>query len=134
MNYSDDDIPSVEELLRLYEDAEWTSYTSDPGRLTEALKNSAYVVTARDNGLLVGLVRCISDGKTIAYVQDILVLKSRKRLGIGKELMRKVQTKYEDLRQLVLLTDNAEEQRAFYEACGFADAQEKSLRCFVRLR
>lgn len=119
-------------MLDLYSDAGWTSYTKDPGLLREAIDSSHFVVQARDDGKLVGLIRCISDGKTIAYVQDLLVLKSYRRRGIGTALMRMVMEKYRNLRQLVLLTDDTAELQEFYESLGLAEAKSCKLAAFVR--
>lgn len=119
-------------MLDLYSDAGWTLYTKDPGLLKEAIDGSQYVVQARDDGKLIGLVRCISDGKTIAYVQDLLVLKSYRRCGIGTALMRMVMDKYRHVRQLVLLTDDTAELHEFYESLGLAEAKSCKLAAFVR--
>lgn len=65
----------VQGVKALYDDVKWTSYTSDMPRLMEAMKSSLKVIAAWDNEKLVGLVRVVGDGKTIIYIQDILVLR-----------------------------------------------------------
>ena len=112
------DLPR-DEVLNLYNDAEWYAYTKEPEVLMEAISNSIYVRTAWENETLVGLIRVIGDGKTIIYIQDILILKSHKRRGIGSQLISTVMEKYGDVRQKVLLTDDNPETRGFYEAIGF---------------
>ncbi|MBX7043988.1 MAG: GNAT family N-acetyltransferase [Ignavibacteria bacterium] len=121
-------------MLDLYSDAGWTLYTNDPGLLKEAIAGSHYVVQARDEGKLIGLVRCISDGRTIAYVQDLLVLNSYKRKGIGTVMMRMVMQRYGSVRQLVLLTDDTPELCEFYESLGLAEAKNMKLAAFVRIK
>jgi len=77
-------------LLSLYEDADWRNYTKNPQRLMKAVENSFYVLTANEGDKLVGLIRIISDGFTILYIQDLIVLKSYKRKKIGTMLLTKV--------------------------------------------
>jgi ribosomal protein S18 acetylase RimI-like enzyme len=106
-------------ILAVYESVEWAAYTNDESKLKRGLKNSHRVWGAYDDDDLIGILRTISDGETIVYLQDILVRPNRQRLGIGTQLMLKFLTEYEDFRQKVLLTDNTEAQRSFYESMGF---------------
>jgi ribosomal protein S18 acetylase RimI-like enzyme len=123
-----------EELNALYNDAGWTLYTNDIDRLNEAVANSLLTVTARSDGKLVGLIRCVGDGKTIIYIQDILVLREYKRRGIGTRLVELMLKKFEDVRQIVLLTDDGEDVKSFYESIGFVEAGSRKLVCFVRIK
>lgn len=123
-----------EELNALYNDAGWTLYTKDIDRLKDAVSNSLLTVTARSDGELVGMIRCVGDGKTIIYIQDILVLRSHKRCGIGTRLVDIVLKKYNDVRQIVLLTDDGEDVKKFYSSLGFAEAGNSKLVCFVKIR
>lgn len=120
-------------LLALYTDAGWGAYTSQPDKLLQAIANSLLCIAAWDGEELVGLIRVVGDGHTIVYIQDILVLKSHKRRGIGKELMRQVLHRFAEVRQKVLLTDDNPETRGFYEALGFKSCDKGELVAFVRL-
>ena len=61
------------ELVDLYESVGWSAYTRQPEVLAHAVRNSSFVVAARDErGQLLGLARAISDDSTICYVQDVL--------------------------------------------------------------
>ena len=123
-----------EELKALYSDAGWTLYTNDIDRLKDAVANSLQTITARSDGKLVGLIRCVGDGKTIVYIQDILVLRDHRRSGIGTRLVESVLKKFEDVRQIVLLTDDTEEVKEFYRSLGFSEAGNMKLVCFVKIR
>lgn len=123
-----------EELYALYNDAGWTLYTNDIDHLKDAVANSLQTITARSDGKLVGLIRCVGDGKTIIYIQDILVLREYKRCGIGTRLVDIVLKKYHDVRQIVLLTDDTEEAKEFYRSLGFSEAGDMKLVCFVKIR
>jgi ribosomal protein S18 acetylase RimI-like enzyme len=123
-----------QELLGLYSDAGWSAYTAHPDVLAEAVRNSLYVVSAWRGDSLVGLLRVVGDGLTIAYIQDILVLREYKRQGIGSSLMNRALDRFSNVRQIVLLTDDTQETRRFYESLGFESCDKGELVAFVKLR
>lgn len=126
---------AVEELVSLYSGVGWTAYTNSPEMLGAAIAGSSYVVTARYGGRLVGLARALSDGATICYLQDVLVLPEHQRTGVGRALVEAVLGHYPAVRQKVLLTDDEPGQRAFYESLGYAEIRDYgqgTLRAFVR--
>lgn len=130
--------PQADELLALYAAVGWTAYTRDPAQLVAAVAGSHAVLTARDgSGRLIGLVRTVSDGVTIVYVQDLLVSPDHHRTGVGGALLDAVIERSADVRQTVLTTDAEPGQRAFYESRGFVevdDVEPAPLRSFVLLR
>lgn len=115
---------SKEHLYALYEDAGWISYTNDMEKLMKALSNSLMVVSAWSQGELVGLIRVVGDGFVILYIQDILVRSNYKRFGIGSGLMNTILNEFKDVRQKVLLTEDSEETRGFYESFGFKSCDD----------
>ena len=133
VTYSTNEFPSRAEVLALYADAGWTGYTQVPDKLIEGLQNSLYLACARENDLLLGLVRVVGDGSTIAYIQDILVKKSHQRLGIGRRLMQMVLEEYKDVRQKVLITDDNPQSRGFYESIGFRACGSDGVVAYVML-
>jgi len=123
-----------EDLLALYNDAGWSSYTTDIDKLQRAIENSYSVFSAWENDILVGLVRSISDGETICYIQDILVLEAYKRKGIGKALIDKILVQCNDIRQIVLLTDAQDfDTRKFYESQSFKSCDDGFLVAFTKV-
>lgn len=90
-------IPSLDSLLNLYNDVSWTAWDGD---------------------LLVGLARAIRDGSTIIYIQDILVLKAYQGRGIGSRFITTILDEYEDIRQIILLTEDNQITKKFYEKNG----------------
>ena len=90
-------IPHKEMLPALYEDAGWTSYCEDIGRTMRGIAASQRIVTAWDDTTLVGMARCVGDGETIVYVQDLLVLGAYRRKGIGTALLRRLLAPYADV-------------------------------------
>ncbi|MFZ3071140.1 MAG: GNAT family N-acetyltransferase [Anaerolineaceae bacterium] len=110
------------QLTALYNDAGWLAYTCDPTGLQEAVSNSWRVITAWEGEMLVGLIRSVGDGISIALIQDILVLKSFQKTGIGSVLMEKMLKEIGNTRQIVLLTDSSEtnrETQEWYQKRGF---------------
>jgi GNAT superfamily N-acetyltransferase len=125
----------VDELVRLYDAVGWTAYTKTPDTLEAAIAGSSFVVVARRGGRLMGLARAVSDDATVCYLQDVLVHPEEQRSGIGRALVQAVLDRYRHVRQKVLLTDDEEGQRRFYEALGYTEARDfrdGSLRAFVR--
>ncbi|XKH56414.1 GNAT family N-acetyltransferase [Citricoccus nitrophenolicus] len=96
---------------------------------------SSCVVAARRDGRLIGLARVISDGATICYLQDVLVHPDAQRTDVGRALVLTALEPYASVRQKVLLTDDDQGQRAFYESLGYQETRDHgagSLRAFVR--
>ena len=126
--------PTQEELVELYDSVGWSAYTRDPARLAAAVGASLAVVTARQDGRLIGLARLVGDGQTIAYLQDILVAPDHQHRGIGRELLQRIFAPFSDVRQKVLITDDEPSQRAFYESMGFTEAGglDHPIRTFVQ--
>jgi len=133
ITFKEDIIPTEEDIIKLYNDANWTVYTKDKKTLMNAIKNSLCLITAWDNNQLVGLIRVIGDNHTIIYIQDILVLKSHKKQKIGTALVNKVLSKYKHIRQNVLLTDDNPETRGFYESLGFESCDKGQLVSFFKM-
>jgi len=121
------------DIKALYEDVKWTAYTNDMPKLVNAIKNSLAVITAWSDNTLVGLIRVVGDGLTIIYIQDILVLENYQNQGIGSELMRRILSKYKNVRQKVLLTNDEPKVRAFYEKHDFSSCDKGELVSFVKI-
>lgn len=120
-------------IFQLYEAVNWLAYTSNPEKLKAALNGSSLVLTYKIEGKVLGLARCVSDGETICYLQDILVHPHYQRSGIGTSLVNQILAEYKDIRQVVLMTDSEERQSKFYEKLGFQEIKNE-LREFVRIQ
>lgn len=117
--YSDFADLNREEVVALYKANHWSS-AEKPEALMNALKNSHYVVTARHNGKLVGPGNAISDGYLVVYYPHMLVLPDYQRKGIGREIMKRLQDRYKDFHQQMLVADG--DAVNFYRSCGFVPA------------
>jgi predicted N-acetyltransferase YhbS len=59
----------------------------DLERIKEMCKNANLIVTARENGNLIGVARSITDFAYCTYLSDLAVDKSYQKKGIGKRLI-----------------------------------------------
>jgi len=119
------DIP-FDQLVDLYNSVGWLAYTTDEQRpkLQEAINNSTYVVTAWSGETLVGLARCLSDDVSICYLQDILIHPEFQRHGIGRKMLSNCLERFAHVRMKVLITDDEERQKLFYESLGFKNTKD----------
>lgn len=78
---------NLDEVARLYLEAEWITEPADHGMLRAMLEGSYAVSAAFRNGRLVGMMRALSDGVSDGYMLDLVVLKEYRRCGIGREIL-----------------------------------------------
>ena len=107
------------EVVTLYRANEWSS-AEKPERLLPALRNSHTLVTARIEGVLVGIGNAISDGHLVVYYPHMLVHPSYHGQGIGRKMMEAMQSVYGDFHQQMLTADGGAIE--FYKALGFERA------------
>ena len=110
---------SIDDVLPLYQAVGWTNYTNEPQMLEQSLVHSLAIYVARDGEEIVGVVRLIGDGFSSVFVQDLIVLPSYQRQGIGSALMKKALADYKDAYQVQLATDESEKTLGFYRSLGF---------------
>ena len=110
---------SIDDILHLYQAVGWTNYTNQPQMLEQALSHSLATYLARDGEKIVGLVRLVGDGFSSVFVQDLIVLPSYQRQGIGSSLMKEALEDYKDAYQVQLVTDQTERTLRFYRSMGF---------------
>ena len=113
-----------EEIYPLYNDAGWTNYLDDMDLLLEALKNSLYIYAVYSNNKMIGLIRVVGDGLTIIYIQDLLILNKYQRKGIGSYLLNHILDKYKNVRQIVLMSDEDNILRKFYNYNSFKEVNK----------
>ncbi len=121
-----------DEIIRLYTEVGWSSYTENMSALEQGYKNSLLVLAAYENEELLGIIRVVGDGFTIVFVQDILVFPEKQRQGVGTALLKAVLAQYPDVRQIELITDNMPKTVAFYKSLGFYELSEIGCCGFMR--
>lgn len=110
---------SIDDILHLYQAVGWTNYTNQTQMLEQSLAHSLAIYVARDGKEIVGLVRLVGDGFSSVFVQDLIVLPSYQRQGIGSNLMKKALADYKDAYQIQLATEQTEKNLGFYRTLGF---------------
>ena len=123
----------LEDIINLYRSVGWTNFLERIGILEEAYTNSLCVLGAYDDDRLIGIIRAVGDGRTIVFVQDIIVLPEYQRKGIGTKLLKAVMDKYHDVYQMELLTDNTVKTKAFYRSVGFTASDDIGCVAFIRM-
>ena len=108
-----------EETLAIYVANDWSS-AKKPNNLLAALRNSHSLVTARFNGVLIGLGSAISDGHLVVYYPHLLVLPEYHGKGVGRKMLQALQTIYGNYHQQILFADGKAIE--FYKSVGFVRA------------
>ena len=113
------ELVNINDVLHLYQAVGWTNYTNQPQMLEQALSHSLAIYLALDGDAVVGLVRLVGDGFSSIFVQDLLVLPTYQRQGIGSALMKKALGNFKDAYQVQLVTEQTEKTLGFYRSLGF---------------
>lgn len=88
----------------------------DRERMGAMLGNANLVITAWDDGLLVGIARSVTDFAYCTYLSDLAVRLSHQRRGIGVELIRRTRLATQPA-TLILLSAPA--ATGYYPRVGF---------------
>jgi len=113
------DVVKLEDVLHLYQAVGWTNYTNQPQMLEQALPHSLAVYLAFDGEKIVGLIRLVGDGFSSVFVQDLIVLPTYQRQGIGSALMKQALGDFKGAYQVQLVTEDTERTLEFYRSMGF---------------
>ena len=110
-----------EEIVELYKSAGWWQDAPDARAIVSGMIQGSFrfMVARLPQGRIIGMARVISDGCSDAYIQDVVVLPSYRRHGIGRELIRRL-TEYCIDRKIAWIGLVAEPgTRKFYEELGY---------------
>ena len=80
---------------------------NNPRRMNEMLKHANLIVTARDQGKLVGIARCLTDFVYCTYLSDLAVDETYQKMGIGKELIRLTKKETPEAKLILLAAPKA---------------------------
>lgn len=93
------------------------------------LDGSDLIITARENGKLVGFLAAISDGAMHAFITLVEVLEAYQGKGIGKHLVKLAISHFKGYYDIVLITDP--DKGAFYKKFGFNEIYGMHIRDFT---
>lgn len=113
------EIVKLEDVFYLYQAVGWTNFTNQPQMLEQALSHSLAIYLALDGDAVVGLIRLVGDGFSSVFVQDLIVLPSYQRQGIGSSLMKETLEDFKEAYQVQLATEQTEKNVGFYRSMGF---------------
>jgi ribosomal protein S18 acetylase RimI-like enzyme len=108
---------NLDEVIALYRASGIPRPTEQRERMQSMLQHANLIITARQNGELQGLVRCMTDYSWVVYIADLLVDKTVQQQGIGAQLLAEVQrVTGPSVQQLLLSVPSA---MAYYPKVGF---------------
>lgn len=106
-----------EDLRRLFLSVKWES-GNYPDKLVRAMQNSTHVISAWERERLVGLVRALDDGETVAFIHYLLVDPAYQGLHIGDDLMKRLLAYFDELLYVKIMPSDLK-TIPFYERYGF---------------
>lgn len=83
------------------------------------IANSNLIVSAWNEGVLVGIARSVTDFHYACYLSDLAVCASMQKMGIGKQLQKITQAQLGPHCKLILIAAPA--ANAYYERMGYTN-------------
>jgi len=106
-------------IISLYSRQGWWDKTDKPALAAKIIKNSHCFLAVFDKGRPVGMGRAISDLANDAYIQDVMILREYRGLGLGSKIVLRLKKrlKADGIRWIGLIAqDNS---ASFYAKLGF---------------
>ncbi len=94
---------TADEVIELYVTA-GLNRPIETDRMARMLAGSNLIITARENGKLVGIARSITDGAWSTYLADLAVDPNAQKMGIGKRLVELTKEAVGDESMVLLLS------------------------------
>ena len=91
ISYQQENHFDLDEMLRVYQASGINRPLQDRERMAVMLASANLLITARDNGKLIGVARCLTDRAYVVYICDLLVDRAWQQQGVGKALLLAVQ-------------------------------------------
>ncbi len=123
IEFRKDKVPTVDQIVELYNDAGLPRPTDDKERIQKMIDNSNLIITAWHNNLLVGVARSITDWVWCCYLSDLAVRTTYKKQGIGRQLIKLTNESVGDKSMVLLLS--VPTAMEYYPKVGFVK-QESS--------
>ncbi len=91
----------IGDIISLYKANHWSS-ADKPDELYQALMHAHSLISAWDDGKLVGLGNAISDGYLVVYYPHLLVHPEYQGKGVGRKIMERLREKYKNFHMQML--------------------------------
>lgn len=113
-----------DDIIQLYKDAGWweDGYEKDISFISKIVSDSFLFAGAFDDtDRMIGMGRVLSDGCSDAYIQDVTVLKSYRKQGIGGKIIKflVIELQKSDIDWIGLVGEPG--TKSFYEKLGFRE-------------
>jgi ribosomal protein S18 acetylase RimI-like enzyme len=109
-----------EELDHLFQSVDMGAYSKE--KLYRIISGSTTYVTAHDSGRLVGFGRMLSDGATLAYINNMAVDPNYQRQGIGQAILETLIKIAGNVNSIYLYSDTAD---SLYIRKGFQPSEKR---------
>lgn len=103
-------------IMTLYRRAPLLRPVRNPKKVWSMFENASLVLTAWNDGDLVGIARVLTDGVLYSYLCDLAVEPDVQRLGVGKTLISEILERCEGTE---LLLRDSDISAGYYEYLGF---------------
>ena len=117
IRYCETKVFSAKQLEALFLSVGWESGRY-PDKLVRAMRGSSRVISAWDGERLVGLVRSLDDGESVAFLHYLLVHPAYQGKHIGANLIERILKPYRNYMYIKLMPSDPQTV-PFYEKFGF---------------
>lgn len=121
MNLTYENTINYNDYNRLRDEVKWGALSDEQVQI--GLKNSAYIVSCKNNDKVIGTARLMWDGGYVAYICDVMVSPKYQRQGIGKymitSIMEYLKSHLKDGWKIMIVLVAAKGKEEFYKKFGF---------------
>lgn len=118
--YSEEKVQNASDVAQVFKNSGIKRPHEDYERIQRMIDNADLLITAWNNGKMIGVARAITDYSYCCYLSDLAVDSAYQKDGIGTELVHRVQALIGDECSLVLLS--APGAVEYYPRIGFEKA------------
>ena len=110
----------IGDIVALYASAGWWKEEYDARGIPKLVESSFCFFAAQDvDGRIVGMGRALSDGVSVAYIQDLAVLPITRGMGIGSALISHLTAYIKNFGVVSIMLMAQPGTASFYSFCGW---------------
>ena len=111
----------IRDIVAVYTSAGWWKEEYDAMAIPQLVESSFCFFTAQEaDGRIVGMGRALSDGVSVAYIQDFAVLPQARGMGIGSALISHVTAYIQDVGIASIMLMAQPGTSHFYASCSWS--------------